>query len=165
MPGPGGRLQSHGSYSRFNSFLPEINVRVDKRANFCQNATQLLRSRQKVQSGCLRVSCSKAGEQDSRTFIQSCMWFLHDGTGQTLCCLAHGELAWLFLEPDTGLDHCPRILLQRFRARTSASNRYLFALLTSSPEILPHILARSAVTLQEMITATLQSQLLSILRL
>ena len=38
-----------------------------------------------------------------------------------MCCLAHGELSWLFLEPDTGLDHCPRILLSCFRARTSAS--------------------------------------------
>ena len=38
-----------------------------------------------------------------------------------MCCLAHGELAWLFLEPDTGLDQCPRILLSCFRARTSAS--------------------------------------------
>ena len=36
-----------------------------------------------------------------------------------LCAVVHGELAWLFLEPDTGLDHCPRILLSRFRARTS----------------------------------------------
>ena len=47
------------------------------------------------------------------------MWFLHDGTGWTVCCWAHGELAWLFLEPDTGLDHCPRILLSYFRGRTS----------------------------------------------
>ena len=30
-----------------------------------------------------------------------------------------GELAWLLLEPDTGLDHCPRILLSCFRGRTS----------------------------------------------
>ena len=30
------------------------------------------------------------------------MWFLRDETGYTQCCLAHGELAWLFLEPDTG---------------------------------------------------------------
>ena len=44
------------------------------------------------------------------------MWFLHDGTGESLCCLAHGELAWLVLEPDTGLDHCLRILLSRSRA-------------------------------------------------
>ena len=36
-----------------------------------------------------------------------------------MCCLAHGELAWFFLEPDIGLDHCPRILLSCFRARTS----------------------------------------------
>ena len=36
-----------------------------------------------------------------------------------LCCLVHGELAWLFLEPDTGLHHCPRILLLCFRSRTS----------------------------------------------
>ena len=38
-----------------------------------------------------------------------------------MCCLAHGELAWLFLEPDTGLDNCPRILLSCFRARISWS--------------------------------------------
>ena len=35
-------------------------------------------------------------------------------------CLAHGELAWLILEPDTGLDYCPRIILSCVRARTSA---------------------------------------------
>ena len=51
------------------------------------------------------------------------MWFLHEGTGYDLWCLAHGKLAWLFIEPDTGLDHCPRILLSCFRARTSASDR------------------------------------------
>ena len=39
-----------------------------------------------------------------------------------LCCLAHVELAWLILEPDTRLEHCPRILLSGFRARTSASS-------------------------------------------
>ena len=39
----------------------------------------------------------------------------------TTSCLAHGELAWLFsLEPDTVLDHCPRIQLSSFRARTSS---------------------------------------------
>ena len=27
--------------------------------------------------------------------------------------MAHGELAWLFLEPDTGLDNCPKILLKK----------------------------------------------------
>ena len=37
-----------------------------------------------------------------------------------LCCLAHRELAWHFLEPDTWLDHCLRILLSCFRARTSS---------------------------------------------
>ena len=51
-----------------------------------------------------RVPYSKAREQDSPTFIQPCMWYLHDGAGQTLCCLTHGELAWLFLEPYTGLE-------------------------------------------------------------
>ena len=66
-----------------------------------------------------RVPCSKAREWDSRTFIHPFMWFLHDGTGWTLCCLAHGELAWLLLEPYTGLDHCPIILLSGFRARIS----------------------------------------------
>ena len=34
--------------------------------------------------------------------------------------MAHGELAWLFLEPDTGVDHCPRTLLSFFKARSSA---------------------------------------------
>ena len=42
-----------------------------------------------------------------------------------MCRLAHGELAWLFLEPDKGLDHCPRILLSCFRARTSAPRLWL----------------------------------------
>ena len=42
-----------------------------------------------------------------------------------MCCLAHRELAWLFLEPDTGLDHCPRILLSCFRARASVTNPLL----------------------------------------
>ena len=36
-----------------------------------------------------------------------------------LCVCAHGEVTWLFLEPDTGLDHCPRDPLSCFRARTS----------------------------------------------
>ena len=54
-----------------------------------------------------------------RSFIQPYMWFLHDGTGYSLCSLAHRELAWLILEPDTGLDHCPRILLSCFKARIS----------------------------------------------
>ena len=31
-----------------------------------------------------------------RSFIQPCMWFLHDGTGYTLYCLASVELAWHF---------------------------------------------------------------------
>ena len=39
-----------------------------------------------------------------------------------MCCMAHGELAWLFLELDTGLDHCPRIVLSCFRARTSSGD-------------------------------------------
>ena len=40
-------------------------------------------------------------------------------SGWTLCCLAHKELTWFFPDPDTGLDHCPRILLLCFRTRTS----------------------------------------------
>ena len=39
-----------------------------------------------------------------------------------LCCLA---TAWLFLDPDTELDHCPRILLSCFRGRTSAPTSFL----------------------------------------
>ena len=35
------------------------------------------------------------------------------------------KLTWLFLEPDTRLDHCLRILLVCFRARTSALRIYL----------------------------------------
>ena len=31
-----------------------------------------------------------------RSVIQPRMWFLHDGTGQTLYCVTHGELAWHF---------------------------------------------------------------------
>ena len=30
---------------------------------------------------------------------------------QALCCLAHGELAWLLHEPHTGLDDCLNMLL------------------------------------------------------
>ena len=37
--------------------------------------------------------------------------------------MAHGELAWLFHEPDIGLDHCPIILLSCYGARTSAQAR------------------------------------------
>ena len=36
-----------------------------------------------------------------RSVIQPCMWFLHDGTGQSLYCLAHGELA--LPKPRSGL--------------------------------------------------------------
>ena len=39
---------------------------------------------------------------------------------EQLYCLAHEELAWLFLESDTGLGNCPRTLLLCFRSRTSA---------------------------------------------
>ena len=37
-----------------------------------------------------------------------------------MCCLAHGEQAWHYLEPDTGLDHCQIMLLSCFGARISA---------------------------------------------
>ena len=47
------------------------------------------------------------------------MWFLHDGTGTTLCCLSHGELTLLFLEPLARSNEFLKILLSRFRARTS----------------------------------------------
>ena len=35
--------------------------------------------------------------------------------------MTRGDLAWFFLEPDTGLDHCLRILLSCFRSRTSGA--------------------------------------------
>ena len=37
--------------------------------------------------------------------------------------MSHRELDWLFLAPDTGLDHCPRILLSCFKARISDGQR------------------------------------------
>ena len=36
-----------------------------------------------------RHSFSKAYLWHSQTVIQPCMWFLHDGTGYAMCCLAH----------------------------------------------------------------------------
>ena len=39
----------------------------------------------------------------------------------------HRELAWLFLEPDTGLDHSPGILLSCFKQRTSAEEAAMAA--------------------------------------
>ena len=53
------------------------------------------------------------------------MLFLYDWTGWALCCLVRRELAWLFLEPDTGMDNCPRILLSCLRAWTSALPHFL----------------------------------------
>ena len=41
-----------------------------------------------------------------RQVIQPCMWFVHDGTGLSLCCLSDVELAWLFHEPHTELEDC-----------------------------------------------------------
>ena len=50
------------------------------------------------------------------------MWFLHDGTGYTLCYFAHREqLAWLFYEPHTGLEDCLNMLLSCFRKMNSAA--------------------------------------------
>ena len=45
-----------------------------------------------------------------------------------------GELAWPVLEPDTGLDHCPRILLSWLRTRTS-DDRSDFAAECSDPSV------------------------------
>ena len=59
-------------------------------------------------------------KHESSIFRQSsCMWFLHDGTGYTLCCLAYGELARHLHEPHTGLDDCLNMLLSCFRNRLS----------------------------------------------
>ena len=66
-----------------------------------------------------RHSFTKAYLQHSQTVIQPCIWFLHDGPGSALCCLAHGELACLFHEPNTGLDDCLRMLQACFRKRMS----------------------------------------------
>ena len=49
------------------------------------------------------------------------MWFLHVGTGQALRCLAHGEWAWLFHGPHTGLANCLRVLQSCFRKRMSGA--------------------------------------------
>ena len=53
--------------------------------------------------------------------------------------MAFGELAWLFLEPDTALDQCPRILLSCFRARISGG-RPTSLLLPSPQSIVSHSL-------------------------
>ena len=62
---------------------------------------------------------SKACLQHIQTVVQPCMWFLHDGTGWALCCLAHRELAGFFHEPHTGLEDCLRMLQAGFRKRMS----------------------------------------------
>ena len=41
-----------------------------------------------------RGPCSKALELDSRTVVQPCIWFLHDGAGLALCCLAQLGSSW-----------------------------------------------------------------------
>ena len=67
----------------------------------------------------VRHPFSNARKKHSHTVIQPCMRFLHDCTGWALYCLAHGELAWLFHEPHTGLDDCLNMLLACFRKRMS----------------------------------------------
>ena len=54
--------------------------------------------------------------------MQPSMWFLHDGTGYTQCCLADREQAWLFHVPHTGLDGCLGMILSCFRKRISDLN-------------------------------------------
>ena len=45
------------------------------------------------------------------------MWFLHDGTGWALCCLAHGELAWHFQNHIQGWLNNLNMLLSCFREK------------------------------------------------
>ena len=67
-----------------------------------------------------------------RSFIQPCMWFLHDGTGQTLCCLAHEILAWHFQNNTQGRLNDLNMLPSCFWTKTSALISGLL-LLPSSP--------------------------------
>ena len=48
------------------------------------------------------------------------------------------HLPWLFLEPDTRLDHCPRILLSFFRARISV-DRGQNIMIINEPQLLGHL--------------------------
>ena len=54
-----------------------------------------------------------------RSFIQPCMWFLHDGTGYTLYCLASAELAWHFQNHTQGWMNDLNMLLSCFRTKMS----------------------------------------------
>ena len=45
------------------------------------------------------------------------MWFLHDGTGQALYCLAHGELAWHFQNHIQGWRNDLNVLISCFREK------------------------------------------------
>ena len=58
-----------------------------------------------------------------RSVIQPCMWFLHDGTGLTLYCLASGELARHFQNHVQGGMNDLNMLLSCFRTKMSACVR------------------------------------------
>ena len=72
-----------------------------------------------TETGFVAGSESEYDEGDSSIFRQSCQPVCGFSMLKQvrLCAI---WLVWLFLEPDTGLYHCPRILLSRFRARISA---------------------------------------------
>ena len=76
-----------------------------------------------------------------RSFIQPCMWFLHDGTGQALCCLASGELAWHFQNHIQGWMNDLNMLLSCFRTKMSAQ-----CLFSSSPSFVLFLLLHSTLS-------------------
>ena len=55
-----------------------------------------------------------------RSVIQPCMWFLHDGTGWTLYCLASRELDWHFQHHIQGWVNDLNMLLSCFREKMPA---------------------------------------------
>ena len=54
-----------------------------------------------------------------KSFIRPCMQFIHDGTGQTLCCLADEGLAWHFQNHTQGRMNDLNMQLLCFRTKTS----------------------------------------------
>ena len=67
-----------------------------------------------------RGPCSKAGELDSRTVVQLCIWFKEEPSQLSVGQTAQSLTCSIMEKPHRGLDDCPRILLSCFSARNSA---------------------------------------------
>ena len=66
-----------------------------------------------------RHPCSNAGEYDSRTVVQPCIWFKEEPSQFSMGQTAQSLTCSIVEKPQTGFDECPRILLSCFRARNS----------------------------------------------